>query len=111
MRWHHVHFLNRRFQIGRSAGRRPLILACLVATAVLCFIAIFIPGGDAGSISAQISPLSPLGAPAITDGAPLSLTQLPLINVMASGQAGLTRLALLLFGIIVGVSIIIWRQP
>jgi hypothetical protein len=39
------------------------------------------------------------------------LSQLPLLNVMASGQAGLTRLALLLLCIILGAGIIIWRQP
>ena len=86
-------------------------MACLVAAFAICLLVLFIPGGSAGYISAQISPLSPLGAPAITDGAPLSLTQMPLINVMASGQAGLTRLALLLFGIMVGVGIVIWRKP
>jgi hypothetical protein len=116
MRRHQAHLLdrlhlNRLYRNRRSVGQRPLVLTCLVIVAAFCFLILFVLGGDAGSISAQISPLSPLGAPAITDGAPLSLTQLPLINVMASGQAGLTRLALLLFGIIVGVGIVIWRKP
>jgi hypothetical protein len=111
MRQHQAGHLDRRFRNPHSRGRRPIVLVCLIAAAALCFLIVLIPGSDAGAISAQISPLSPLGAPAITGGAPLSLSQLPLLNVMASGQAGLTRLALLLLGIILGAGIIIWRQP
>ena len=111
MRRHHPGYLARQLWNPRVDGRQPLVLVGLVAVAALCFLIVIMPGGDAGSISAQISPLSPLGAPAVTGGAPLSLSQLPLINVMASGQAGLTSLALLLLGIILGVGIIIWRQP
>ena len=113
MRRHHTHHQNihRRPTNGRSANHQPLVLSCLIVAAAICFLAVGMVGGEVGSVSAQISPLSPLGVQAVTGGASLSLTQLPLINVLASGQAGLTRLALLLLGIIVGVSVIIWRQP
>lgn len=101
---------NRPFLHRRSSRRQRLVVACLLVAAAISLLVVAMPGG-ALSVSAQVSPLSPLGAPAVTGGAPISLAPLPRLNVMASGQAGLSRLALLLFGIIVGVSIILWRRP
>ena len=94
--------------------RRYWVVAVLFLAALVSLLPAILPdafsAGGLGYVSAQISPFSPLQT--VDSGGPIiSVSGPTLVNVMASGQASLTRLALLLITIVIGAGVIVWRQP
>lgn len=94
-----------------SRPHRPTLTVSLLAMAVLaCLTAVLLASGETTSFAAQISPILPLNG--VDSGGPsIALAPWPMVNVMASGQAALMRLALLLFAVIVSAGVIMWRRP
>lgn len=94
---------------NRQTYRRRVAQIALVGAALVCLLAVGLAGETAASVSAQISPLSPMYALG-SDTPALSLFGIHKVNVMASGQNALTRLSFVLIGIIVGAGVLVWRQ-
>ena len=99
--------------VSNRRSRRYRTNGALITTVLLCAAlfslapSLLVDGGHLAN--AQISPLSPLQA--VDSGGPaISLSGTTVINVMASGQAQLMRLALLLIAIIGGAAVLVWRQ-
>lgn len=90
--------------------RHKGIVLVLIAAAFVCLMVAVFAGGDVTTVSAQISPLSPLYAVG-SDSPAITFIGVNKFNVMASGQAALTRLSLVLAGIIVGAGVFVWRRP
>ena len=93
---------------GQTVRRRVAQVA-LVGAALVCLLAVGLAGDTAASVSAQISPLSPMYVLG-SDTPALSLIGLHKVNVMASGQNALTRLSFVLTGIIIGAGVFVWRK-
>ena len=72
----------------------------LIFAALICLLPALLPDNGLVQVAAQISPLSPLQTGS-SGGPSISMGGATLINVMASGQAGLMSLALLLVAIII----------
>lgn len=82
----------------------------LIFAGLICLLPALLPDNGLAHVAAQISPLSPLQTGG-SGGPSISVGGATLVNVMASGQAGLMSLALLLIAIIIGAGVIVWRQP